>query len=198
MGRPIKKLQKSDINKNSSSQVSHTIRKIKENEAKYTAVLVLVFMALFCVIGFFTLRVNNGFLTDSVHQLDVADYGLSLSSSVVTLSASNVMSEEEGLQSNPYYLTVENRTMHDMNYKIVLVEDEDLYESCGCQSIPLNQIHFSFEEEHSTILDESHTIGEAFLMSGKKKQYKVRIWLDSSYDSFLEAHFHGHFVIERQ
>ena len=82
MGRPIKKLQKSDINKNSSSQVSHTIRKIKENEAKYTAVLVLVFMASFCVIGYFTLRVNHGFLMDSVHQLDAADYGLSLSGAI--------------------------------------------------------------------------------------------------------------------
>ena len=198
MGRPIKKLQKSDINKNSSSQVSHTIKKIKENEAKYTAVLVFGFMILFCVIGYFTLRVNNNFLTDSVRQIDMTDYGLSLSSSVVTLSESNVMSEEEGLQSNPYFLTVENRTKSDLNYKILLVEDKDLYESCGCHSIPLEQIHFSFEEENPSLLNESRTIGEAFLMSGKKKQYKVKIWVDSSHDSSLEEHFHGHFVIERQ
>ena len=36
-----KKLNSSDINKNSSTQVSHSINKIKENELKDTVILVI-------------------------------------------------------------------------------------------------------------------------------------------------------------
>ena len=41
-----KKLSSNDINKNSSIQVSHSINKIKENELKYTIILVIIFMVV--------------------------------------------------------------------------------------------------------------------------------------------------------
>ena len=58
MARPRKKLKQADINRNSSIKISGVINKIKANERRYTASLVIIFMALFMVIGYFTLKLN--------------------------------------------------------------------------------------------------------------------------------------------
>ena len=58
MARPRKKLKQADISKNSSIKISGVINKIKANERRYTASLVIIFMALFMVIGYFTLKLN--------------------------------------------------------------------------------------------------------------------------------------------
>ena len=58
MARPRKKLKQADISKNSSIKISGVISKIKANERRYTISLAIIFMGLFIVIGFFTLKMN--------------------------------------------------------------------------------------------------------------------------------------------
>ena len=58
MARPRKKILQKDISRNSSIKITGTINKIKANERKYTICLVIIFMTLFTVIGYFTLKIN--------------------------------------------------------------------------------------------------------------------------------------------
>ena len=45
-----KKLKQANINRNTSIEVSHTIKKIKENERKYTIILVIFFMIIIGIV----------------------------------------------------------------------------------------------------------------------------------------------------
>ena len=197
MGRPMKPLQKSDISKNSSQQISHTIKKIKENETKYTVILVLVFMVVFCFVGYFTLRVTT---TDSMIQWvkkpEMVSYGISLSSRMVTLTNDNIGVEEKDVAT--YILDVDNHSFKDISFQIRLVEDYDIISSCGCMDyrVDPSSIHYEIEEETGTFTDDPFIVTEKYLMHGYKKRYFVKLWLDSSLNPEEEVHFHGHFAIE--
>ena len=58
------KKKKPDIKKRTNTKMSKSVKKIKDNENKYTFLLVLFFMLLFIVIGYFTLRVQAGTVTN--------------------------------------------------------------------------------------------------------------------------------------
>lgn len=199
MGKPIRKLQKSDIHKNASSEVSHSIRRMKEKEAKYTILLVLFFMILFGFIGYFTLRVNSLVVFNSMKEIQTQDYGISLSSTAVTLTREDIMTDEEGRETKPYLLTVDNRTNRDIQYRIVFVEDRDQAILCGCDENPIlmDFVHFSFQEEEiSSLADSFFVVGEGYLMHGHKIQLNVRLWLTASEMFDSNSHLHGYFVLE--
>ena len=63
------KLKAEDINKNTGKDISHTISKIQANERKYTIILIIFFVSLFFVVGYFSLRVN----TDGLFNYQVND-----------------------------------------------------------------------------------------------------------------------------
>ena len=58
------KKKKPDIKKRTNTKMSKSVKKIKDNENKYTFLLVLFFMLLFIVSGYFTLRVQAGTVTN--------------------------------------------------------------------------------------------------------------------------------------
>ena len=100
-----KKLNIHDIHKNNDVEVSHAIQKIKENERKYTAILVLIFMSIFVVLGYFSLRVNYHYLSEN-NYLPVNSY--STAGEVITLTTDNILSDQEGLLSLPYHYQFSN------------------------------------------------------------------------------------------
>ena len=100
----LKKLSSNDINKNSSVQVSHSINKIKENELKYTIILVIIFMVVFAFAGYISLRVSNDYINDKVFY----NYNLAFSTNSVTLTNRNILSDENGLKSKGVNYTIKN------------------------------------------------------------------------------------------
>ena len=190
MARPRKKLKQADISKNSSIKISGVINKIKANERRYTISLVIIFMGIFIVVGFFTLRLN-------VKQYDeYLEKGvLSLYSKVVVLQEDDMLSDEDGIKTESYYISVYNGLESTVRYRILLVQDETLTSSCGCSGdIKPTDIKFSFGGDVVTF----DSFEEMVIDSGKLEKFenqnsKVKVWLSED----ATTHFHGRFIVEK-
>ena len=190
MARPRKKLKQADINRNSSIKISGVINKIKANERRYTASLVIIFMALFMVIGYFTLKLNikeyDEYLEKGV---------LSLYSKMVTLQEENVLSDEDGLKSESFYISVYNGIESDVRYRILLKKDEKLTTKCGCEGeLKPTDIKFSFNGD-VVVFDsfDDMVIDSGIIKKFENNSVSVKLWLSEE----AKTHFHGKFIIER-
>ena len=185
-----------DINKSSSKDISHTINKIKENETKYTIILVIFFMTLFFVIGYVSLRVKTISILD--YSSDFNSAYVSLSSSVITLDDNDIMSDSMGLASNGINLSFHNTVSKDLNYKLILVEDDDMKRICGCSSDLFNIENIRYSIDGKTvkgISKDSMLLTTGFLEMGKNDNINIKIWLaDNSLNS---GHFHGRIYFEK-
>lgn len=187
-----KKLKKEDIVKNSSSDVSHTIKKIKDNEKKYTIILVCFFFIVFCLIGYFSLRVNENEIVfnESIQSVSLVDQE-------VNLSKDNVTSDFDGLNSDGFNLYIKNHVNKTVSYRIMFVKDnEKQYNEES--NISFNDIRFSKDEitvEKFSSL-QSMIVKEGTI--GKKKQeiINIKMWLDEKTEVTESSYFHGHFIIE--
>lgn len=190
MARPRKKLKQADINRNSSIKISGVINKIKANERRYTASLVIIFMALFTVIGYFTLKLNikeyDEYLEKGV---------LSLYSKMVTLQEENILSDEDGLKSESFYISVYNGIESDVRYRILLKKDETLTTNCGCEGeLKPTDIKFSFNGD-VVVFDsfDDMVIDSGIIKKFENNSISVKLWLSEE----AKTHFHGKFIIER-
>ena len=190
------KVKKEAVLKNSSSNISHSIKKIKENERKYTIILVSFFFVVFCFVGYFSLRVN----TDALLNVEHPNYssGLSAVGGVVTLTSNHIMSDQEGLKSEGVTFTVENHQNFPVRYRILFVEDDYMVDKCGCRNhtFDLSSIHYSLDGVHVQKYSlESIPILEDEIKKEGKKNFHIQVWVDEK-ESSSNQHFHGHFVIE--
>ena len=110
MARPRKKLQQSDINRNTSVEVSHTIKKIKENERKYTIVLVIIFMSIFSIIGYKLFSVDSNILFNNVSAYSKYNSYFSISSEVLTLTNKDIYSDDLGIKTEKDSINITNKT----------------------------------------------------------------------------------------
>jgi len=197
MNRTIKKNKKlkiNDINKNTSKEVAHSINKIKANERKYTIILVIFFMILFMLIGYFTLRVDNNNLTDNVSSIQ-SDIVLSSSKKVTLTTSDNI--------KDNYLVKIKNNSSETINYKLILVTDDTAVNSCGCTNRPLayEYIKYSINKENISYIKTNSNneivITTGSLKSGKLEKLKIDIWIDENIDTDIDYHFHGYFKIER-
>lgn len=185
-----------DINKSNSKELSHTISKIKENETKYTIILVVFFMTLFLVIGYVSLRIKTISLLD--YSSDFNSAYVSLSSSVITLDDNDKMSDNMGLASSGINLSFHNSVNEDLNYKLILVEDDDMKKVCGCSSDLFNieNIRYSIDGKTvKSISKDSMLITTGFLEMGKNDNINIKIWLADNDQS--SGHFHGRIYFEK-
>ena len=106
-----KKLKQANINRNTSIEVSHTIKKIKENERKYTIILVIFFMIIIGIVGYNVLTIDNDELYSNIKTASANSPYLSLSSTNITLTNKNIMSEKNGLKSKKYAISIITLTL---------------------------------------------------------------------------------------
>ena len=194
MGKKIRgvKIKASDINKNTGRDITHTVNKIKANERKYTIILVIFFMTIFCFVGYISLRIKPIELLDLSANSN-SSY-ISSSSNVVVLSEKDKKIDSEGLKGEEVEVTFKNATIKDINYKIVFIEDTELKKICKCSSegFKTSDIRFSIDGKNVKKLpEEENVITTGFLEAGKTDSIKIRIWLDSN--SNYTGHFHGQF-----
>ncbi len=198
MGKKIRgvKLKVNDINKNTSKDISHTISKIQANERKYTFILAVVFLLIFCLIGFLSLRFNSEELVNYSDSISIAS--LSSSSKVVFLTNNNKLSDSAGLRSEACKINFFNNTMDDLNYKIVFVEDYDAKKKCGCFDSNFNLMDIKYSLDGKNIRSFSNNDGvitTGFLNPGQMDTIKLRIWISDK--SINNGHIHGYFQIKK-
>lgn len=190
MARPRKKLKQADISRNSSIKISGVINKIKANERRYTISLVIIFMALFMVVGFFTLKLNvkkyDEYLEKGV---------LSLYSKLVVLQEENILTDDDGLKSNSYYISVYNGIEKNVRYRILLKKDETLTSRCGCEGeFKPSDLKFSFNDDVVTFDSFDDIVIDAGMIEKfENKTIEVKVWLSEE----AKTHFHGRFIVER-
>lgn len=190
-----KKLKREDIKKNTSTEVSHTINKIKENERKYTIILVIMFILLFIVIGYYSLRVTN--------DTQISNYNKKISTvtsngEVITLTSKNIMTDIEGLKSKRIVYKLENNSGEDIEYKVILNQDKNYTDICNCADriINNNYIRYTTDDKVIKTLGEDRVIYEGKLSNKCSKTIKLRVWVDEAIPTDKDYHFHGYLEIE--
>ena len=192
----VEKLSVHDINKSSNVDISHSINKIKENEIKYTIIIVILFMMLFFVIGYVSLRLKTISFFDYSSNFNGAY--VSLSSNVITLDEDDKMSDDLGLTLDGINLELNNTISEDYNYKIVFVEDEEMKNKCHCSSDLFNieDIRYSIDGLNvKSFTKDNMLITTGYLGMGKKDKINLKIWLDKNSQSI--GHFHGKIYFEK-
>ena len=190
MARPRKKLKQADISKNSSIKISGVINKIKANERRYTISLAIIFMGIFIVIGFFTLKLNIKEYDDYLEK-----GVLSLYSKVVVLQDDDKLSDEEGIKSESFYLNLYNGIEGTVRYRILLVKDETLTRTCGCEGeLKPSDVKFSFSGDVVTFDSfDDMVIDSGILEKFENDKVEVKVWLSEE----ATTHFHGRFVVDK-
>ncbi len=193
MARVKKKLKRSDIKRNVSSSVGHTIKKIKENERKYTIIFVLSFMIIFAFIGYFTLTIHT---QESLFSMSVAS-SIQSSAPTILLQSTDIKTEEEALSSLAYPIRIQNTTNHHLKYRISFLEDKKSQSICGCEtSFHPEQIYFSLNRRDIQTLPEDGLLESGLLMPHEEKVLPITIWINDTTQSLSDIHFHGYFLFE--
>lgn len=187
-----KKLTMGDIS-TSSKNISHSISKIKANECKITVILVVVFLCLFGVIGYFVSSIDSTKLFNSVSGINIV--GVSFSSNIFTLSSDSIMSDEEGLKSNPHIIKMSNRFSYDYNYLVSLKENDNLKSVCDdCKSIDKSLIRYSIDGVTVKSLEnDTLDLGVGSIEEDTDKEMAIRLWLSDGAVLDEDSIFNGMF-----
>jgi len=198
-----KKLRLQDINKNAVTEKKHSINKIKRQETKYTIILVIFFMILFCVIGYNTLVFNYNYESNS--NWDISS-NVEFFGSNVLLTKDNQMPDSLGANSKEYQVSLLNKSNNSGHYQVLFTTNSILEEACGCKSsqMILNNTRFMIngevldrgDSEVSIYEDNSLVIADVFLEKNKSIDLSVRLWVDNGVIISSSEHFHGHFVFQ--
>lgn len=187
-----------NINKNYKKSISSSINKIKENEKKYMTILVIIFMIIFCLISYFTFRVNNKKLSN-ISEVN----SLTLTANNFLLTNNDIKSDSLGLKSSGNTITITNNTNELINYKLKLVRDIQNInkDNCSDREVPLEYIRYSIDGVNvSTIVPKKN--GEIVIITGclkghKTKKLNIKLWLAEDITRDKNYHFHGYFTVEK-
>lgn len=190
--RKKKKLTMGDIS-TSSKNISHSISKIKANECKITVILVIIFLCMFGVIGYFVSSIDSTKLFNNANGINFV--GVSFSSNVFTLSSDSIMSDEEGLKSNPHIIKMSNHFSYDYNYLVSLKENDLLKNVCDdCKSIDKNLIRYSIDGITVKSLENDNLdLGIGSIEEKTDKEIAIRLWLSDGANLDEKSIFNGMF-----
>lgn len=190
-----KRLSANDIS-TSSSNILHSINHIKANENKVIFCLVVFFICIFICIGYFSLKIDSTGLVAGLNNNNIM--GISVSTSIVTLDSDDIMSDEEGLKTNPVVLSIQNKFSELYSYKLLLISDENLKNICECNEIDKRLIHYSLDGKTVKTIDNDNMLLDIDSVDGLLgKDISVRIWVSDGANLDENTHFHGKLVIER-
>ena len=174
-------------------EVPHAIKVLKDNEKKYTVILVIIFMLIISYIGYRVLTIDNSDLYSSINIASNNYSYVSLNSSVITLTSDDIKNDEEGKTSSKNIIHIVNNTNKIQKYKIYLKNDYTDKCACGNDLINKNYIHYSIDgKEVLTVKDNLFIEGK--LKKKEKKDIKFTMWVSNQV--IEDLHFHGHFVLE--
>lgn len=193
----IKKLKQKDISKNVATDVGHSINRIKENEGRYTFLLVLLFMILFCFLGYYTLsfgKEKNVVKVDNEEFLE--------NSPKILLTKEDIMEDSLGLDTKVYEIEIRNTETGKVKYQITFSEDLILAGDCECdgKAFKINSIRYSLDGKNvNSLANDDRIVKTGELAANEMEVVSIKMWLASNIklknnDNY---HLHGHFNIEK-
>lgn len=194
--KKIKKLKKNDINKNNSTEIKHTIYRIKEQEGKYMAILVIIFMIVFCLIGYFTLTFNKDIYNKNGNQsVDI----IINSSPNILLTKDNKMEDWLGLKSDVHVIEFSNIQAKTVKYQLVFNFDETVDCNCNNETFSKSDVKYSIDGNKVYNFGKENVIKNGTLNAGETEVINIRMWIDSFAETkeALKQHVHGYFTINK-
>ncbi len=198
----VKKLKIGEIKRNPSSDVSHTIKKIKLRENKIVCFLVVTIVGILIVLGsciFSQIQERkvgvrkNGPLV--VKFLDDYD-GMG---DIITFTGNDPVDYETNLVVYEIEFQVENTSLEVGNYNIYLEDYLDMiqYDSCHNYSFESGELHFRVDDNPPKTLEAVSAENKYLLateeIGGKEKsRHKILIW----HNGYSTKHYHGKVFVE--
>lgn len=117
----------------------------------------------------------------------------------LTLTKVTPVTDSVGLSSKAYTFTIKNNLTLPVDYKIKVIEDNDVINSEGCSGaqIPKDIIKIAIKSEKGTNIYNLNELADGILLQEKIKaldnqEYTVRIWTtNNSLQSSANLHYHG-------
>jgi hypothetical protein len=201
----VTKLTIADINKNSNIEVDHTIRKIKEKELRLTLMWTCIFLLIFIVsaftVGFSVVKLREYSNVESGDLIITFNEKSDNLDNIITLDNNNVLSYEDGLESDAYKFTIENKSNKNNKYKITLEDDLEMMFLDECEEMQFDKkyMYFSINNKIIGLVSDLYNgsefvIYEDVISGNEKKEFEFRIWVDRSYIN--NGHYHGLIVVE--
>lgn len=184
------KLKIQEIKKNSSSDVLHTIKRIKSNETKIVALVSCIIFIVLCFFGYliFSSIQNTGDASNTSGPL-VIEYG----------DNEKGMSDIINFIGNDFYtfsteISITNNSMNDSEYEIYLEDYLDMieYDNCSDKLLDRNLVYFSVNDSAPKSLasiydDGRYVLFRGMISSNKNITCKVKVW----HADMIDNHYHG-------
>lgn len=191
------KLKIQEIKKNSSSDVLHTIKRIKTEEAKTIGVMVAVIFVCLCFIGYLIFSniqdTKVELITSGPLVIDFFDNESGMGD-IVSFDGrdSNLTGEDVEIFSTKFNIT--NNSSSNSWYEVYIDDFVDMieYDECEDQLLDKNMIYFSVDGSEVKTLASVYKEGKYILMQGIVTSndivtHELQVWYSESSDE----HFHG-------
>ena len=194
------KLKIEDIKKNSSSDVIHTIKKIKLNEAKFVGVMVTIILGVFCLIFLGISLSINHFSQDGIKSGPllikfIDDEGMG---DIVDITDSTG-DKKQDFEIVSKRVNIKNTSDDEVNYIIYVKDYNDMikYDDCSDFQYSKDEIYYGFDNVlwdslSNSAKDFKYVISEGKILEDCEITLDINFWvLDKS-----NKHFHGEIFVE--
>lgn len=170
-----KKLTQADIKKYSNTQIDHVISKIKEQELKFTIILVSIILGVFFIVSYFAFSSIQK--SKSLYVLRSGDLEITYKEKkesmgdVINFVNNRSLSDEEGLKTNSYDVEIVNLSNETVNYEVRIIDDLDKvdFDSCIDKFIDRKFIRYSIDGGEVNSLNNENDIVVFASIKGEKK-----------------------------
>ncbi len=178
-----------------------------EKKEHKLGMIVLVLSIFICLIAVGYAVWTRVFTGDKENSIDTATLILTLDeseSNEISLIHTVPVSDEKGLTFKPYTFKVKNSGTIAANYRLKIVDNEELYESDGCSSKKLDwsNIKYSFKKNDEVattgiLEDIDGVLNIGTIDNGDTDTYSLILWIKSeATNEIMNQHFHGIIKVE--
>lgn len=196
------KLTIRDIKKNSSSDVSHTIRRIKLEEKRIVTYFVLIILLIVFVVGIIVFPVLSGNKQDVISsgplKIQFIDNEMGMSD-IVNFTERDGNPGEEGVVVNSTVFTITNDSSASSWYAVYLDDYVDMieFDNCSDKQFDKDMIYFSIDNSEAVMLSSvdyggRYVLTEGIISANSKVTHEVRIF----HMDYSEDHYHGKIVVK--
>lgn len=196
-----KKLTQKDIKKYSNTQLDHVIERIKEQESKFTAILVTIILVS-SLIAFYSIFSS---VQDSKYDYVIKSNNLTITykkkdntmGNIISFVNNKALNDSDGLKSEDYKVFINNTSDRSVVYTISIVDDDDMikYDGCSDKTISRNHIKYTINDNGVLSLGSDDVIYSSILKANSKIEYSLRFWINEDFTEAINSHYHGKIVV---
>ncbi len=129
------------------------------------------------------------------------DFGAD-SSNTIDLRGKYPMSDEEGVELEPYVFTITNTGTLTADYEVFIQDDQNMIDEDNCSSNQLNKDYIRYKLDPaspanlSSIAESNYKIATGSLEAGGSVTYTLYVWIREGVgNDVLNKHYHGKIVV---